>query len=122
MGIAKRREFRDKCKIYLEKNFGDLKTDYYFFLKERHFKRSKNKFIIVLKNHVNDGLKKVYEDAVTLGIDLHFLTPDPYWQAVILLFNNEEDYILFKLQFKDHISFSFYFQDIHIKALEKYRN
>ena len=119
VGVVKIMEFRREHELKLQKQFGKMITEYYFFLKERHFKRSKNKFVIILSNQSEAALSKLYNDAEELGLELNFLSKDRFWQAVILLFDNQEDYLLFKLQFKEHIGINFNFQEVHETTYKK---
>src|SRR5579863_10327834 len=121
MGIAARRKYRQDHKSYLEKKYGDITASIYLFLNERHRRRSKNHMIVSLKNNLDAKLSELYDKAEILGIDLDFLYGDHYWQSVILLFYNQEDFNLFRLQFDEYIFNSFNFNEVHrdIKQRQK---
>ena len=126
MGEAKRKEYRRNHLHRIEKEYGSDVAEYFFFLKERHLRTARNKYIITLwSQRSNKDIDDMYDECERLGLDLHPLTGDHriprnrYWQAITLLFDNQEDYTLFQMQFPNKVNHKFNFEEIYQSTLKK---
>lgn len=117
MAEARIKKFRAANYNRLEAKYGKDITDYFFFLKERHCKRSRNKLFVIPWCLQDKEIDKLHAECERLGIDLEPLFEMKHWNPHILTFSSREDYNLFRLQYNDKVSLAFDFEEIYKQCI-----